>query len=186
MGLTLLTPPTEWPVSVDDAKVHLRVTHADEDTYIEGLIKAATRYVEQSLSMSIAEQTWLLTLDSFTDYIELPRGPVISVASVEYVDGDGASQTADAELYTLDLTSRSQWVVLNSGSSWPTTLEGVNAVSVTYTAGMENVPDDIRHAILLLIGHWFAVRETVNVGNVVSEVPFAVEALLQNYRWVLA
>lgn len=42
--------------------------------------------------------------------------------------------------------------------------------------------DDVRTAMLLLIGHWYANREAVNIGNITSAVPFAVEALLQPYR----
>ncbi|HBR2090986.1 TPA: phage gp6-like head-tail connector protein [Klebsiella quasipneumoniae subsp. quasipneumoniae] len=41
---------------------------------------------------------------------------------------------------------------------------------------------DVKAAMLLLIGHWYANRETVSVGQTVAEVPFAVEALLQPYR----
>jgi uncharacterized phiE125 gp8 family phage protein len=185
VGLTLVTPPTVWPVTLDEARAHLRVRHTDENNYITALIKAATRYVEQTLSTSIAEQTWKLTLDSFSDYIELPRGPVASVDSVEYVDADGETQTADDADYTVDLAGNRQWIVRNSEASWPDTLSGINAVSVTYTAGMNPAPDDLKHAILLLIGHWYAVRETVNVGNITTEMPFAVDALLQTYRTVM-
>ncbi|CAM7424726.1 head-tail connector protein [Citrobacter cronae] len=42
--------------------------------------------------------------------------------------------------------------------------------------------DDVKAAMLLLIGHWYANRESVVVGQAVAEVPFAVEALLQPYR----
>lgn len=42
--------------------------------------------------------------------------------------------------------------------------------------------DDITTAILLLIGHWYANRESVVIGTIVSEVPMAVEALLAPYR----
>ena len=41
---------------------------------------------------------------------------------------------------------------------------------------------DVKAAMLLLIGHWYANRETVSGGQTVAEVPFAVEALLQPYR----
>lgn len=41
--------------------------------------------------------------------------------------------------------------------------------------------DDIRAAMLLLIGHWYTHRETVTDGQAV-EVPFAVEALLQPHK----
>ncbi|MGX7356231.1 head-tail connector protein [Citrobacter sp. ESY80] len=42
--------------------------------------------------------------------------------------------------------------------------------------------DDVKAAMLLLIGHWYANRESVAVGQTVAEVPLAVEALLQPYR----
>lgn len=183
MGLTLVTPPTEWPVTLAEAKAQCRVTDTSEDGLIETYIKAATRYVEQTLGTSIAEQTWKLTLDEFSDAIELLRGPVISVDTFQYYDADGLTQTVDAGLYSTDLTSRSQWLVLNSDESWPTVLDAVNAVSVTYTAGMETVPDDLRAAILLLVGTWYGQRETIS-DKPVSQVPFAVDALLQTYRMI--
>lgn len=185
MGLTLLTPATDFPVTLDEAKAQLRVTHSDEDTLIGNYIAAATRYVEQNLSASIAEQVWLLTLDEFADNIELPRGPVITVDAFEYVDADGLTQEVDEDSYTLDLVSRSPWIVRNSGYSYPTTMSGINMVTVTYTAGMEEVPEDIRHAILLLVGAWYQNRESVSA-DTIKELPLAVDALLQNYRWVMA
>ncbi|ORM66145.1 head-tail connector protein [Pantoea rwandensis] len=42
--------------------------------------------------------------------------------------------------------------------------------------------DDVRTAMLLLIGHWYANREAVNIGNITSEIPLAVDALLQPHR----
>jgi uncharacterized phiE125 gp8 family phage protein len=185
MGLTLLTPATVFPVTLDEARAHCRVTHTDENALLTGYIKAATRYVEQNLSASIAEQVWGLTLDAFSDYIELARGPVISVDAFAYIDTAGSPQTVDSGLYTVDLVSRAPWIVRNSSSSWPTPMDGINMVSVTYTAGMGVVPEDLKHAILLLVGHWHLNREAVNVGNTVTEVPLAVDALLQPYRWVL-
>ncbi len=179
MGLTLITPPTVWPVTVAEAKVQCRVRSSDEDGLIEAYIKAATRHLEQTLGISIATQTWKLTLDEFSDAIELLRGPVTAVSSVEYSDEAGLTQTADPGIYTVDLEGG--WVVLNSDESWPDTLDGVNAVSVTYTAGTTE-DDDLRHAILLLVGHWYSVRETVSVGNTGTSMPFAVEALTQPYR----
>ena len=42
--------------------------------------------------------------------------------------------------------------------------------------------DDVKAAMLLLIGHWYANRESVAIGQTVAEVPLAVESLLQPYR----
>ena len=188
MGLTLVTPPTEEPVTLEEAKTHLRVHHTDEDSYIEGLIKAATRHTEKVLGKSLMTRTYRLTLDAFSDAIELPRGPVQSVTSVQYVDADGKTQAIASGNYTVDLTSARQWIVRNSGFSWPSTIDAVNAVSVTYVAGHDELPaelEDLRHALLLLVGHWFFQREAVNVGSTVTEVPLAYDALIQPYRAVL-
>ncbi|MFI3308931.1 head-tail connector protein [Ewingella allii] len=42
--------------------------------------------------------------------------------------------------------------------------------------------DDIRSAMLLCIGHWYANREGVVIGETAVNLPLAVQALLQPYR----
>lgn len=189
MGLTLVTPPAEWPVSLEEAKAQCRVTGDHEDTLLERLIRSATAHVERTLDLSLTTRTYRLTLDAFTDTIELRRGPVQSVESLQYVDGDGITQTVSTEDYTVDLVSSSAWIVRNSGASWPAIMDAVNAVSVTYVAGFDELPsdlEDLKHAILLLIGHWFSVREAVDSGNAIPrEIPLGVDALIQPHRKVL-
>ena len=188
MNVTVVTPPAATPVTLAEAKVHLRVLGTDDDTMILGLIKAATAFVERHLGMSLMERTLRLTLDDFSNAIELPNGPATEVVSVGYVDAAGLAQIVSPSVYTVDLTSRLQWVMLNSGSAWPSTLSAVNVVTITYKSGFTTLPDrlfDLRAAVLLLVGHWFANRETVVTGTITSELPFAVDAILQQHRQVL-
>ncbi|MES2903854.1 MAG: head-tail connector protein [Pseudomonadota bacterium] len=188
MGLMLLTPPTSDPLTLAEAKAQCRVLHDDEDALIARLVTAATRHVERALSLSLIERTYVLTLDSFSDAIELPRGPVASVTSLTYSDADGVTQTVSAADYTVDLVSRPQWLVRNSSASWPATLDGVNVVSVQYVAGFDELPaeyEDLKHAIALLVGHFYANREAVTADRQATEVPMAVEALMQPFRMVL-
>lgn len=185
MGLTVVTPPTVQPATLAETKAHLRVTHTDEDDYISSLIVAATQHIERIVGISLMERTYRLTLDAFSDYIELPRGPVQSVTSVQYTDEDGITQTVATADYTVDLTSNRQWIVRNSDATWPTPLDAVNVVTVEYVAGYDTLPPDLtdlRHAILLLVGHFYVNREAVNVGNIVNEMPLAVDALIQPHR----
>lgn len=42
--------------------------------------------------------------------------------------------------------------------------------------------DDITTAMLLLIGHWYANRESVVIGSISSELPMAVNALVKPYQ----
>lgn len=180
MGQTLVTPAATLPVTLEEAKAQCRVQHSDEDTLIEGLIAAATEHVEKMLARALVSQTWMLTLDEFSATMPLPLSPLIAVDMVEYTDTLGATQTASASLYTVDATSEPGCVVLNKGASWPETIDAINAVQITYEAGYATVPAPIKHAILLLIGHWFAHREAV--GDAAQDVPMAVDALLVNYR----
>lgn len=183
MGLTLVTPPTEWPVTVEEARAQCRIINADSDARLMGFVKAATAHVETTLGVSLTARTYRLTLDAFSDAIELPRGPVQEVTAVQYVDADGETQTVATADYTVDLVSSSPWVVRNSDASWPTTLNAVNAVTVEYTAGFETVPEDIKAAILLTIQHWNDVSQLEDATK--AAIPPWFDALLQPHRRVL-
>jgi uncharacterized phiE125 gp8 family phage protein len=185
MGLVLVTPPTAYAVTLTEAKAQCRVTSTDEDGVIQGYIAAATSYVEKYTGTSIMAQTWKLVLDGWSDCIKLPNGPVSSVTSVKYLDTAGVEQTLAADQYTADLASSPARVVRKTTTTYPPALNEIASVNVTYVAGYTTLPDtkaDLRNAILLLIGQWHANREAVNVGNIVSEFPHAVEALLTNHR----
>src|ERR1043166_7913128 len=114
MGLTLVTPPTEYAVTLAEAKAQVRATSDAEDALLQGYIRAAQRHVEQTLDLSLTEQTWRLTLDEFADAIELFRGPVTAVTGVTYFDEDGVTQTLSPDLYTVDLAGTRQWLGRNS------------------------------------------------------------------------
>lgn len=42
----------------------------------------------------------------------------------------------------------------------------------------------IRQGALLLVGHWYANRETVAIGTIATELPMATNALWLPHRWV--
>lgn len=179
MGIKRTVEPATSPVTTTEAKTHLRVTTSDHDTRIDQLILAATSLIENKAGASLIAQTWKLTLDGFSSAIELPRGPVQSVTSVKYYDTAGTLQTVSSADYTLDDQSAPQRIVLNQDASWPTTQDRVNAVEITYVTGFATLPDDIKHAVLLLIGHWFHDAEG-------KDFPPVVDLLIANYRagWV--
>lgn len=180
--------PAEPVVSLAEAKAHLRVEHADEDAYIHSLVQAATAHLDGwsgTLGRALVEQTWEVTLDAFpVGAIHLPLGDVIAVVSVKYDDTAGDEQTVSSTDYVLDNRSLDGWVVPVAAVSWPDTLDAVNAVRVRYTAGYgaaSAVPAAIRHAILMLVAHWYANREAVTAGGA-SALPMAVDALVHPFR----
>lgn len=44
------------------------------------------------------------------------------------------------------------------------------------------VPADLAEAVLQLAAHWYEVREAVNVGNIVNEVPFGVREIVMGRK----
>lgn len=151
MGLTLVTAATSLPVSRDAAKRFCQI-EADESYYdalVDDLLAGAVSHAEALLDRALGEQVWRLTLDCFSDTIELSVGPVLSVVSVTYLDADGILQTVDPGDYTVDLISNPAWIVRNSEASWPDTLDAINAVRINFTAGWieATLPKAIRAAI---------------------------------------
>lgn len=176
MGITVITPPAAFPVSRSEAKLHCRVDSGDEDALIDGYIAAATDYVAQYTGRSLGAQTLRLTQSGFSDPIALPRGPVEAINEVTYYYG-GTSHTLSVSSYLLDENALFRVV----GYTWPATDARPDAVSIEYTTGQQAVPASIKHAILLLIGQWYDERSAIGASNL-AEMPFAVGALLTNYR----
>lgn len=180
--------PDEEPLSLDEAKDHLREDGDDQDNLIESLILASRQWLEEDLGRSFVTQTWVLKLDRFPagdTAILLPRPPLVSVSSIAYVDEDGVTQTWAADNYTVDSHSEPGRVTLAYGASWPTTRDVPNAVTVTYVAGYgasTEVPEPIKAAMRLLIGHLYENREHEVTGTVVARLGFSLAALTAPYR----
>lgn len=191
MSLTLLQAPALEPVSLDDAKLHLRVTEADEDSLISIYIAAARRTAEALCRRSFITQKWRLTLDAFPACVELERGPVQSIDAISYLDWAGAWQTVNtpaAPAYAIDLTSPLPRLMPGWGQSWPDVRPQIASVRIDYTAGYgltaATVPEAIRHWMLLRIGTAYENREEV-VSGALKPLPY-VDRLLDEPSIVLA
>lgn len=183
------TAPTVEPLTVAEAKLHLRVDHADEDATIERMIVAVREYAEKYLRRSLISTTLQLYLDAFpssrSGAIYLPRGPVSSVVSVGYTDTTGAACTVAS--YQSDLVSEPARLLPAYDDFWPDTREVVNAVVVEYVAGYgaaaTAVPQRIRAGLLVALSDLFENRGAVVTGTIVSEVPsVAAERLWHPFR----
>ena len=185
--------PPDMPVSVSEVKEQTRVDLSAEDALLERLIKAATNYVEgpYGIGVVMVEQTWELTLDRFMlPGIDIPLYPLLSVEAIDYIDQAGNEQTLSTDVYRVDTHSNPARIRLEWNQSWPSTRLISNAVTVTFKAGYKpdgsdyraNIPEDLRHVIMLLVSHWYENRAPVNVGDSVTNLPMAVQAILDRYR----
>lgn len=198
MGLQLNSAPATLPVTLAEARAQLRLDasgspaeHPDDD-YVTRLLNAATARLDGKdglLSRCLITQTWDYTIDEFPAErsILLPLGPLQSVSSITYTDTDGVTQTFSSSSYVVDDKSERGWVVLASGEAWPSTYDVINAVTIRFIAGYgdaaSDVPEEIRHAILLMVAQWYEHRKTVHVGQgTVEELPIDIGPLISRYR----
>lgn len=208
MGLKLVTAPTSEPVTLEQAKAHLREDSNDFNDQIEVFIEAATAYADGPsgfLGRALIDQTWDFYLDAFPAVtvvgsrnvyaIEIPLPPLIEVLGVFYLDSNGVEQTFDAASYTVDDASEPARIVLGSTGSWPTIQEAANAVRIRFRAGyldqgvspaVDNVPGSIKAAILIMVGDLYQNRESSVIGQTVTKIPWSAEALLRRHRIYLS
>ncbi len=118
--------------------------------------------------------------------IYLDHSPVVSVDSLQYIDQDGVTQTLASSAYKLDSVTAPARLVPAYGTTWPTTRNEINAVSVTYTCGFgaaAAVPETIKRWMLLRIGALYENREEVATGRGITLTPMPfVDSLLTPYR----
>lgn len=181
--------PAAELVSLAEAKAHCRVDDSDSDVLISALIKAATDHLDGYsgiLGRALITQTWAVDFPGFSELMRLPLGNLQAVSSVTYYDATNTVQTLSSSVYAAHSDHFGPILITKPDQEWPTTYARPDAVRVTWTAGYgatsASVPPAIKQAALLLIGHWYDTRATVNIGNITSEIPFTVEALLQPYR----
>lgn len=189
MDYRVITAVTTEPLTSTEVKLHLRVDDTTEDNLITILITAAREYCENYTGRALATQTVEAYFDTFgsDDYLELPRPPLQSVTSVIYKDSAGTETTMTVNTdYIVDSNSNVGRIVLPYGETWPSfTAYPVNPIKITYVCGYytsNSIPKSIKQAMLLLIGHWYANRETVLIGAISKQLEFTVSALLSQYR----
>lgn len=191
--LTRTAAPASTPVSLTEAKAHLRVDGNDEDDLITGLIAAASGLLdgpEGMVGKALITQTWTVAAPCAdgAGRFALPVPPVSVVTAISYYDSAGDVQALDVADFLLIGGTDQKWLEPDMGKSWPVTQARADAITATVTAGFgeaSDVPDTLRHAILLTIGHWYLSREAVS-DDEMSEVPIGVQRLTDLHRigWV--
>lgn len=181
----LITAPALEPVSIAEAKAHLRLEDDTDDAAVEANITAARIYAEEYCWRGFVTQVWEFVSSCFPEtygskpYLELPRGNLVAVESVKYIDTNGVQQTLDPSVYSLDLLSVPGRVRLAFDESWPDHRSQWDAVRVRYTVGwaVGAVPQPIKNAVLLAVADLYENRlPNPFEGNT------TVQALVRPYR----
>jgi len=182
MPLTLTTAPTTEPVAIPELKEWLGYGADDQDNIFAELLRAARMHVEHITWRQLVTATYTLKLDTFPRVIYLPRSPLQSVTSIQYVDHDGNTQTLATANYQISGTEPAE-IVEAYNVTWPITRDIKDAVTITYTSGYgvgHTIPEPLRHAILMIASGWW---QAISCGQHSSErIPMAAKAMLEPYE----
>lgn len=189
MALTLISGPDTEPVSVAAAKAHLRVDAADEDGLIASLITTARLQVEAAFGLALTAQTWALSIARRPrgGCVVLPLRPVRRVNQVSLRAANGRTMRVEPAHYDVDLTGEVARITARSGAWWPAG-DDCNGLDIEFVAGFGNqaddVPGNIRQAVMLLVAHWFEHRDPSTAGMTATPMPASVSGLLAPYKAV--
>jgi len=172
-SLTLLTAPTIEPITLDDLKAHLRITHSAEDTALQNFISAARQACEAFTGLALQTQSWRLQLDRVPAVLKLPKSPVQAITAMTC---DGT--VLPAESYQLDAAG-TRLSFLDA----PQPVSRFGGIVIDYISGFgtdgEDVPALLRQGIRQLAARLFEQRGDSAMDAL---LPSGAAALFQPYR----
>lgn len=154
-------------VTLEEAKAHCRVDPDYPDGQLAPYVAAAEDAVQAYLNRRVfADQS---AMDAALSAIpgDLATAQADYAAAVEAANAETDASKRAAMLAVAEAKLKSA----KRAATW--VLEGV----ITNAS--------IRAAALMMIGHLFAHREAVNIGNITTELPLGVTHLLRPYRRVM-
>lgn len=157
MAIKIINPPSVEPITLEEAKQHLRVDGNDDDSLIMSLIKQAREWCENFQNRKYITQTLEFVLDTFPNgnaIVFNSCSPIQKVESIKYYDENRQEYLFDESNYIADLDGFVNRVVLNRGKHWPKIeFQSVNTVRVRVVAGygdtLDKVPETVKWAIIL-------------------------------------
>ncbi|MCP8897030.1 head-tail connector protein [Shinella daejeonensis] len=185
MTIAELTPPAAEPVTLAEAKAHLRLDGSDEDLLLTVLLAAARIHLESETGLCLIVRPFRLYLDGWPEgrVIQIARGPVQTIESVTVYDAVGMPLEVDAAGYVLDGAARPARLVL---PQTPVAERAVNGIEIDFTAGFgesgADVPDTLKRALLLHVAAMYELRGVVAVEHQPGAVPQGYDRLIAPYR----
>ena len=138
-------------VPLSTIKTALKIGYDDDDVDLIRLREAAAALIERRTQLALTPRTETLYLARFAD-TTVPGLPFNAVSAVQYRDGTNTLTTMPTTDWWLD-RSEGPMPVLRFLET-PALYQGTN-ITVTYTVGYSLLPNELVHAIIALVGHWY-------------------------------
>lgn len=187
MTTFLLAGPAEEPVTLAQAKAHLRVDDGAEDGLIATLIAAARLHVEGVTGRAMLAQSWRLVLDRWPDdgLVRLPVTPLLSLSAMRAYDEAGTPTSLSLAELRVDAEGQGTTLAL---PRLRLPLRSRAGIEIDYVAGFgttpSDVPADLVQSLLTLVAHWFDNRDAVILAGSGAVVPSGFDRLVAGYRRV--
>jgi uncharacterized phiE125 gp8 family phage protein len=192
----LVTGPSVEPITTDEAKTHLKVSGTSQDTYIDTLRVTARRQIERYLHRALITQSWKVYYDCWAHEMLIPFGKLqIASASpgpespvVKYYNDAGTLTTlAATDYYWVMNTTDPARIIRKYDATYPQLQQGrPDAIEIAFTAGYgaagSAVPEEIRHAMKLLLTNYYEHRGDIVVGASVAKIPSHITDLIHDYK----
>jgi len=178
-------PPLAEPLTLAEAKAHLRLDGADEDALIGSLISTAREHLERETGLCLMAQTWRLYLDRWPcdGVIRILKSPVQAIQSVTIYDAAGNAVDVSLEDHLLDGKGRPARLWLRSTIDPGQALNGIEIdFSAGYGEAGTDVLDTLKRAMLIHIGHMFAFRGVLSPDQQPAGIPDGYERLIAAFR----
>jgi uncharacterized phiE125 gp8 family phage protein len=191
-SLVRSVPPAVEPVTLAEAKAHLRVDISTDDALIASIIKAAREWCEEYLNRSLVHTQWTMRMDSFPGEFVLPRPPMamsgtVTATTITYTIETQSVETLDPATYRVDRHDTPGRIRVVYAGTWPAHLFDQNSVTATWWGGYgadgTSVPAAIRSAMLMIISSLYEHRTAVATGTISKEIEFGVKSMLDAHRW---
>jgi len=165
----------ELPMPLDVLRLALKIEVFDDDAEISRLAIAAGTHIERYTGLRLRSATRTQYLHAWERTI-LADAPLVSITSITYTDTSGNAQTLAAARYWVDNSQPMAALMFDAPDPFKSTTQPL----VTYVAGYTQVPGDLQHAIVALVGAWYANPEALTVASM-QVLPKSFEYLLANY-----
>jgi uncharacterized phiE125 gp8 family phage protein len=182
----LLAGPAEEPVSLAEAKTFLKVDDLAEDALITTLIGAARLHVEGVTGRALLAQSWRVVIDRWPEngVVKLPVSPLLSVTAITATDDNGASH----DIGLAQFGSEADRLLVPRVVVGMPALQERGGIEIDYVAGYgserQDVPADLRQAVLGLVAHWYEHRDAVIVAGSGAVVPSGFDRMVARHRQV--
>ena len=164
-------------VTLAEAKTHLRVDFAADDTYIQALIDM----VEQMLLLELQGEAY----HKFTGTITTANTTALTGTGTNFTDfkvGDIIHVEGDTSRIIATITDDTTGTVTAAFTGVLTD------VAYRVYTGLPEIKEDgsfplaLKHAINIMVGHYYMLREPVLIGAAIQEVPFSFKYLISQFK----